>query len=177
MGRPRSDSERIRDYNRIARLYHMGLTQMEIAEQIGRSQSTVSRDIISLHEQWRKAADREYAILRAEQLDEYMRLKREYYEAWEASRTVTTIRGSGENDAVVTQKEGPGDPAFLQGVERMRAKIDEFWGIHAAKIIALVDEDFDQAQWSEDRRNRHAEALATLLGTEGDDESNGEDAQ
>lgn len=175
MGRPRSQSERVKDRVVTARLYRMGYKQQEIAEKIERSQGTVSRDLAYLQKQWKVETEKVYALARAEQLDEYVSLKREYYEAWDASKTTVTIRGaaveSGEDGmAIITQKEGPGEPSFLQGVERMRDRIDRFWGLNAPELLALVDQDFNQERWANERDARHARAMELLEADDGEDQ-------
>lgn len=144
MGRPRSKSERTTDRRKVNRLRHMGYTQQEIADKIGRSQGTVSRDFAFLDKLWKEATLAEAIKARGEQLAEYQALKHIYYVAWEESRETTTMtvdRDAKGNPipAKMVTKKGPGNTVYLLGVERMRAKIDQFWGNDAPFKIAPTD--------------------------------------
>jgi len=171
MGRRRSESERIRDRKLIARHYIHGLTQEEIAEKVGCSQATVSRDLSYLHKQWEADAAEDFNKLKGRELAQVNELARTYWSAWEESKVDTTIRGGAEDDnPQITQREGAGDPTFLAGVERCVRMRVELLGLNSPKLIGVVDEDFDQAKWAKERDTRHARALALL-----DEADDGED--
>ena len=161
MGRPRESAERDRDRKLIARLYTRRWHQEDIAAELKLSQATVSRDISFLRKQWEKDAAQTYAKHQAREIHDVNELTRTYWAAWEASKVSTTIRGN-DADATVTQKEGAGDSAFLSGVERCTRLRMDLLGLAAAKVVAVVGEDFDQAAWANDRAARHAAALGVL---------------
>ena len=175
----RHPAQRDRDLADIARMYLIEhKTQAQIAETLSNdpernytiSQQQISYDLRSLRKKWLKSAMVDFTQARAEELARVDRLEAEYWDAWQASKEITTARGvAGEDDPVVTQKYGPGDPAFLAGVERCIKMRVDLLGLQAPKLLAVVDEDFDQEKWAKDRAARHAEALSTL--EEADDDS------
>lgn len=169
MARPRNKAERLRDRKRAASLYLRGKHQQEIADELGIDQSTVSRDLSYLHKEWEEAAKEDYGRLRGREIAKTYELERTYWEAWLASKSLITIRGRGEEDAIVTQKDTPGDSSFLAGVERCMKMRADLLGLDAPKAVAIVDEDFDQEAWAKRRNARHAAALEALEEAENGD--------
>jgi hypothetical protein len=91
------------------------------------------------------------------------RLELTYWNAWIASMTITTVTGGIDGEgATVRQQDGPGNPAFLVGVERCLDRRIRLLGLDAPNLVQVVDENFDQAKWHEEREKRHAAALAML---------------
>lgn len=61
---------------KVARLYARKLHQEEIAQLLGVSQPTVSRDVAAIETEWRKAAAAEVSELRARELAEIEEMER-----------------------------------------------------------------------------------------------------
>ena len=127
-GRRRSNGELIRDRRRISDLYLQGWTQVDIAEETGLSQSTVSRDIIALQKEWQEAALIDFNEAKARELAKIDNLERIYHQAWIRScEDAETTKTKGEPVAGTktvkadtverTLKGQAGDPRFLKGVE------------------------------------------------------------
>ena len=174
MPRYRATGEIARDRKVIAKWYLQGKSQYEIADLVGLSQATISRDLKALHKVWLKSSLVDFGEAKAKELAKIDHLELTYWEAWEASKTSTTIRGASDSEsAIVTQKEGAGDPAFLAGVERCIKQRVDILGLNSPKLMGIVDEDFDQAEWANARDARHARAVALLKDDIEDD--NGED--
>ncbi len=121
----------------VAELYLQGRTQFQIAQQIGVSQQTISRDIKMIRRRWAKESVRYHQQMVQEEFHRLRMLERSYWEAWEASKGLietkrTSRRGAvagiagdddgGENpgviDASVETTTSFGDPRYLQGIER-----------------------------------------------------------
>lgn len=138
--RRRNKAEVIRDRRRIADLYLQGVTQADIAEQLTISQSTVSRDIATLHDEWRESALVDINTAKAQELAKIDRLEREYWEAWlescedkESSVAEKTMLAKGERSKTQLRKEGQsGNPAFLKGVEWCISERCKIVGVYAA---------------------------------------------
>jgi len=139
---PRNDIQIERDRRSIGRLYLQGMTQGEIAEELGISQSTVSRDLKAIQKTWIHDAARDIGERKAQELAKIDTLELTYWEAWKRSQEnaeVETTKMQGSNakgaapDRVEKQKrvEGQvGDPGFLQGVQ---------WCIERRCLIIGID--------------------------------------
>ncbi len=150
----RSPSQEAADRRNIARLYLKGRLQSEIAEELGVSQPTVSRDIKALIEEWK--IERVYDIneAKARELAKIDNLELEYWEAWERSKQNAEVKTKKatrlgrtltekeikdgiqplDRQEIQERSEGQvGERAFLAGVEwciSMRCKI---LGVEAPK--------------------------------------------
>lgn len=157
--RRRSRAEIERDRRRIADLYLQGWLQADIAKEIGVAQSTVSRDLVALHGEWKKSALLDFNEAKAQQLAKIDRLEREYWEAWQRScRTEETVtqRTKGEVERREDEKTGKfvdtrpaeltkaqrdrtGDPRFLQGVQWCIDRRCKILGVDAPQKLELGD--------------------------------------
>ncbi len=122
--RPRSPAELARDKRRVASMYLRGQTQMEIAAQVGRTQTVVSRTLKELQAAWIDSALVDFDQMRGEELAKIDNLEREYWEAWHRSvgehrktlqEKIKSDDGDKDKEQVRTE-ELVGDPKFLQGV-------------------------------------------------------------
>lgn len=122
----RSQTEILQHRAAIAELYLSGATQMQIADELGVSQATISRDIKAIHEAWRESALVDFDDAKARELARIDKLEREAWDAWEDSKqarkrvTATSKGGKGfdtDNARVVTENQS-GDPRFLNQIER-----------------------------------------------------------
>jgi len=124
-GKRRSNGQLARDRRRIADLYLQGWLQVDIAAEVGVSQSTVSLDLKALHKEWQKSALVDIDAAKSKELARIDRLEREYWDAWYRSclDAETTTKKAVETaketrkEAVQTAKGQSGDPRFLQGVQ------------------------------------------------------------
>lgn len=149
MGKPkkskphRSRSQEESDRRNIARLYLQGRYQADIAEELGISQSTVSRDIEYLIAEWKKERVYDINEAKARELAKIDNLEVEYWEAWQRSKEEYKIkRKKATSSPDGTRKEQEqrieervGTKAYLDGVQwciEMRCKI---LGIEAPKKI------------------------------------------
>lgn len=127
----------------VAELYLRGETQVSIAERLGVSQPTVSRDLVAIREEWKARAIEDFKAFIGDALAKIDRLELEYWTAWQSSVGEHTKRteklaaadastGAGSPGAVslptivsivpievtvVTEKLA-GDPRFLDGINR-----------------------------------------------------------
>lgn len=141
MARHRSKSQKDRDRRLIAELYLQGLYQEEIAERLGITQATVSRDLKYLSDQWQKSAEQDTATLKAELKQKYLLAWREATAAWQRSKedAETTIQemieggdsGNGQQRLKAsTRKEGQsGNPALLAQAQAALKAIREMFGV------------------------------------------------
>lgn len=125
-GKRRSSGQLARDRRRIADLYLQGWIQVDIAAEVGMSQSTVSRDIKALHGAWLASALLDFNEAKARELAKIDRLEREYWDAWQRSKLdaeTETVKGKGTGDTpehkekTMQRKGQTGDASFLKGVQ------------------------------------------------------------
>jgi len=150
MGKSRFPAQIARDRRHIGTLYLQGCLQADIAEKVGVSQATVSRDLKALHKKWLASASRDFATAKAKEIAKIDHLERTYYAAWERScedaKTITQKQKGkaakrkdqdgefiAERPAEVSKisKEQAGDPRFLQGVQWCIDKRCKIWGVDA----------------------------------------------
>ena len=82
----------------VARLYMQGKLQHEIGEEVQVTQSTVSRDLQAIREQWQEAAILDFNEAVNRELDRLDLYEKELWEAWERSKqpggkTHTSVKG------------------------------------------------------------------------------------
>ena len=127
-GMRRSKSQIARDRRKIANLYLQGRIQADIGEELDINQSTVSRDLQALQEEWKNSSLIDIDEAKAKELAKVDRLEREYWDAWERScldeetkRLEGTLAAGEEKGKttkqVVTRKGQAGDPRFLTGIQ------------------------------------------------------------
>lgn len=124
-GPKRTPFQREKDLVEIARRYLHGMSQMEIADELGISQSQVSRDLKVLHERWTKSALLDLNEAKARELARIDNLEREYWDAWRDSRgeriesaTEQIASDSGDRKKVSVKKvKLEGNPDFLKGIQ------------------------------------------------------------
>jgi predicted transcriptional regulator len=140
----RSEAEQERDRRAISRLYLQGMYQADIAEKLGLSQPTVSRDIQLLIDEWK--IERVYDIneAKARELAKVDNLELEYWEAWKRSlenaekqvqKAVKVGKAQQRQEAQKTIEGQSGNPAFLRGIEWCINKRCEILGIDAPQKI------------------------------------------
>jgi len=144
MARSRLPAQEERDRHNIGRMYLKGMIQADIAKELQVSQSTISREIKMLVEEWR--VERAYDINEAKQreLAKVDALEIEYWEAWKRSQEDAVTRTEGKTSqgfVDTTRTEGQaGDPRFLDGVLKCIQKRCDILGVDAPKKIAGTGE-------------------------------------
>lgn len=151
MAQSRLTAEIERDRRNIARLYLQGETQASIAEQLGISQPTVSRDLKVIQGEWKEARIHDIDERKNIELAKIDNLELEYWEAWKRScedAEVMTVKkkgkivnGNEQTIPVEAQKrtEGQsGDPRYLAGVQWCINKRCELLGLDAPKSLDVT---------------------------------------
>ena len=115
--RKQAKLERTRRRAEVMALYLKSWTQQQIAERLQIHQSTVSRDILELHDQWLQSGVLDFGRLKAIELAKIDHLEREAWQAYERSvgtrqRKKMSTRGGGK-DGELTAWEDTGDPKYL----------------------------------------------------------------
>lgn len=146
-GRRRKPAEIARHRRKEADLYLKGWLQVDIADELGINQATVSRDLKALHKDWLASALIDFDRAKARELAKVARLEREYWAAWERScEDAETVRqeanrDSGTGKVVRTRKGQAGDPRFLLGVQWCIGKRCEILGVDAPTKIEHTGKD------------------------------------
>jgi predicted transcriptional regulator len=120
----RSNGELARDRKLIAGMYLKGYTQSEIAIEVGLSQQTVSRDIKSLHKEWREDSLIDFDEAKARELGKMKR------GAGDKAR--------GYREMTNTVKGQVGDPRFLTIVDRCIDRRCKIFGLDAPQKRELT---------------------------------------
>ena len=148
MARYRSNSEKARDRRRVAELYLKGWLQADIAKEIGRSQSTVGRDLLELRKQWLESSLVDTDKAKAKELARIDVLEREAWDAWLRSQedveTVTQrayeLKGVPIKEAKRVVKGQTGDPRYLDRVSWCIQQRSKILDLEAATKNRFVDE-------------------------------------
>jgi len=166
-GKRRTQLQIVRDRRRMAEMYlQQGLGQIEIAEELKLSQSTVSRDLQELISEWKKSAlvDVDDAI--AEELAKINALELEYWAAWRKSQEPnhkktnvkkSEMKGLGYLKQSASEEQRIGDPRYLAGVQ---------WCIEQRRAILGLDApikrdtEFNFDEWKLKRSERLKEVQA-----------------
>jgi len=129
----------------IADKYLRGVTQWDIAIELGVNQSTISRDLQALQKEWLASSLANLTQAKALELAKVDRLEREYWDAWERSKRTSEnsiterIDGDIAKIKVLLAKESQvGDPRFLAGVEKCINKRCEILGLDAPKRVEPI---------------------------------------
>jgi hypothetical protein len=119
--RKRTTFERERDLEQVTEMYLRGKFQSEIATALEVSQGQISYDLSIVKRRWRESSLVNWDEARAKELERIDSLEREYWAAWEASKTERTRKrqrkgATGTIDASIETEQRDGNPAFLAGV-------------------------------------------------------------
>jgi hypothetical protein len=122
-GKRRSNAQLARDRKRVAELYLKGWLQVDIAQELNVNQSTISRDLAYLIEEWQAVALYDFNEARARELAKINLLEETYWAEWLTSKDPIVKRKTAKKvDGQTTEATqevslGTGDPRFLQGVQ------------------------------------------------------------
>lgn len=139
--------------DRINTLYLQGVSQMEIARQVGVNQATVSRDLTFLRKLWMTRSVEAIGQRKAEELARIDHLELTYWDAWERSRqdfesTILERVGMEGDEGKPGKRRGRetkrkeqrvGDPAFLSGVMTCIDKRCKILGLDAPNRNLNID--------------------------------------
>jgi len=144
-----------RDRRNISRMYLQGMLQAEIAEELGVSQSTVSRDLSYIQKQWQQERINNVDERKRIELAKIDNLELEYWEAWKHSLENAEVQ-TVEKQGIIHDKDGKiigsrvkqidrqegqaGDPRFLQGIQWCIEKRCELLGLDAPKKTDLTSD-------------------------------------
>lgn len=121
----RSTSQEEADRRNVARLYLSGRLQSEIAEELGISQTTVSRDIKYLTDEWKQERVYDINEAKARELAKIDNLELIYFDAWERSR---------KNAGVKTKKE------IKIGIDLNPSQIATLSAILPAEVVKSISQ-------------------------------------
>lgn len=114
---PRTKTQASQHRPLVAALYLKGYTQLEIGEQLGISQMTVSRDLKLLQEMWRQSAVNDIETAKHRELEKIDVLESEAWNAWlrsQADAETETITDVGMGDKPITKRERKGQTGNAQ---------------------------------------------------------------
>lgn len=138
--RPQLQTER--DLKLIASLYLEGKTQKEIADALKLNQSTISRELKKVLDEWKVARVHDMDEIKQRELAKLDHLEETYWMAWDRSiRTATTISKKVivQHERVVGQEitdkteEQIGDPKYLDSIQDVIAQRLRIFGLEAPK--------------------------------------------
>jgi hypothetical protein len=129
-----------------------------IAQQMGVSIATISKDIAAIREIWRNTNNTNYGELKERELAKVDTLELTYWNAWEASLKVkskivkrsTRGKRSETLEASEEQQETYGDPRFLAGIQWCIDKRCDILGLNAPtrnlnlNLSVMSDEELDR---------------------------------
>ena len=134
---------------KVANLYLQGWYQVDIAEKVGVTQQQVSSDLKVLRKEWLASSIRDFDKARDNELFKIDNLEREYWAAWEKSKTdysKKSIKAKGTkkelNQVEKTDTEVImiGDKRFMDGIQWCINKRCEILGLDAPKKQELMGE-------------------------------------
>jgi predicted transcriptional regulator len=127
---------------KIANLYCEGKGQATIAALLGLSQSTVSRDLAVVREEWQVIRRDVLDGRLAEELAKIDHLERVAWEAWKSScedSEVRSVRKVGNKEITeYVRRSRVGDPRFLERVSWCIDARCRLLGLHAAKSMYVT---------------------------------------
>lgn len=175
MGKRRDQAQIARDRIRISDLYLQGWIQADIADRVGLSQATVSRDLKALQQEWLDSALVNFDEAKAQELAKIDRLEREYWRAWlhscedaESESTKMVEAQGGKRLEASTQRKGQaGDPRFLNGVQWCIEQRCKIVGVYAASKAQNLNIDLSQLTDEQLQRIANGEDILAVLATSG----------
>lgn len=148
LGRPNKYA-RARDRLRMARLLYAGKKPSEIAAILNMSTADTKAILTEIDLEWREESKELVKAARNIVLEELLDLLAEYREAWEKSKEARKTSSTKLSDGSTGKKreisnrteERLGNPAYLQGVERVLKQLSELMGLNAPVKVAPTNPD------------------------------------
>lgn len=161
-GPKRTKLQRQLDRETVARLTLQGWSQLDIAQFLEIDQSTVSRDLKAIQQQWKESAIRDFDLDRQQELQRLSMLEKEYWKGWERSQqgketSLTEKLATGKDEAgnplgrvkLATRTEQRiGEPAFLNGIQRVIDARCKLLGLYPTEDNATPQVHLSDAQLS-----------------------------
>jgi hypothetical protein len=153
-------------------MYLSGVTQAVIAGNLGIDQSTVSRDLKILQQEWQVARINDIDERKRQELAKIDNLELEYWDAWRKSQndkeTVTARVKAGEIETTERKEGQTGDPRFLDGVQWCINKRCELLGLNAPKGVDLTTggEKLPEPKVDDAKFDRAIEGLIKAIGAQ-----------
>lgn len=146
----------------VAELYVQGWTQVQIAEKLNVTQTTICTDLQRLHKEWRESRLRDFDAARELEIQKLDRLEREAWAAWERSQKPSQS-AEFKDDATNTPskkkvKNQNGDPRFLVVVHQCIASRRALLGLDALPALPKEDTNDNSAE-----RTNRVVALVTAI--------------
>lgn len=131
---PRSKSQEEADRRNVARLYLAGRIQAQISEELGISQTTVSRDIKFLTDEWKQERVYDINEAKARELAKIDNLELIYWDAWERSR---------KNAEIKTKK------AIKIGIDLTPAQLATLSAVLPSDVIKMISQGVNRQELQE----------------------------
>jgi hypothetical protein len=119
----RTKLQRENDYARIAELHAQGLSQREIAEQIGVSQVQICKDLKEIYRRWREPDKTKLPIVKARLLAEIAANKKAMRQAWRDSLKPKEVTSQKQVSVTGEAKEGADGEVASGDRERKEASL------------------------------------------------------
>lgn len=134
---------------RVARLFHAGKDVATIAARLNIDTSDVKAILEEIDIEWRAESKQLVQQTRTIVIDELLETMNEYKTAWEESKkpreVTSTKKSTGESGKKLEisnrTEQRLGNPAYLQGVERVLKQITDIVGISAPVKVAPTSPD------------------------------------
>ena len=170
--------------SKIAAMLVRGISnQYEIAQRLGldpvSGQRTVSNDLAAIKKEWKASTLRDFDEAKGQELAKFDALEKEYWEAWERSKTeCLSIRkgkrtrpADGDTPASTEEYDEEkkqmrdGDPRFLDGIASCIEKRCKILGLIITKVAPTTPDGKGEYHFETDAQR--IAALAALLGSAG----------
>jgi hypothetical protein len=138
----RSRFQRELDLTRIARMHLEGMSQYEIAAELGLSQPAICRDLAEVNRRWRESSLTDLGEAKARELAKIDNMEQTAWKAWDESRE-ESVRRRMEDSALrgksssITKETRVGNPAFLSTVQWCIEQRCKILGIYEAAKNSL----------------------------------------
>ena len=143
----------------VAEMYLKGTGQAQIAAELSVSQGTISADLKAIRKEWRDSRIRDFDEAVSFELKKLDHLEREAWGGWERSQqpaeTTRVTSDGGDKRAEKTVRNQPGDPRYLEQVQRSIAGRRALLGLDSPVKIAPTSPDGEQTY--------HAQAMSELM--------------
>lgn len=122
MARPRNKVQRQLDRESVARLTLQGWLQSDIAQYLEIDQSTISRDLKAIQQQWKESAIRDFDLDRQQELQRLALIEKELWQAWAKSQlpkegsAIHSTSGDERLRIATKSEQRVGDVNFLAGI-------------------------------------------------------------
>lgn len=150
----------------VVDLYLQGWSQAAIATELEIGQTSVSRDLRIVQQEWRESSIRDFDQLRTIELAKIDLVEREAWAAWQRSQkpaqsAVVNGEGAGQR-ARKTLKNQYGDPRFLEQVNKCIAQRRALMGLDVSIPFGPLEDLSDDIGSLATRRERIVSLVARL---------------